>query len=99
MKDKKDMNIELTELFMAKAGKNGWNRCFHGTIMRDLDREGNPVVYGKIKVNDGFIWTMAEDQWKLGEMLDEIVLLVLDYNIHNKRGITADIYNELLFMN
>ena len=29
---------------MAKAGKHGWDRCFHGTIKREIDADGNPVV-------------------------------------------------------
>ena len=82
MKEKRASKIELTELFMAKCG-NDWNRCFHGTIKRDFDADGNPIVYSKIKVNDGYIYAMAEDQWILGDMLDEMVLLILDYDIHN----------------
>lgn len=82
----KSPNIEITELFMAKAGKKGWDRCFHGTIKRDVDEDGNPVVYGKIKVNDGYIIAKATDQWILGEILDEMVLMVLDLGIHAVEG-------------
>ena len=81
---KKD-KIEITEIFMAKAGKGnaGFDRCFHGIIKRGVDLNGNPFVYGKIKVNDGFICARASDQWELGEKLDEMVLLILDYDLHN----------------
>jgi len=82
MERKNDLKIEITELFMAKAGRKGWERCFHGTIKRDFDSDGNPVVYGKIKVKDGYIYATASDQWELGEKLDEIVLLILDYDLH-----------------
>ena len=71
-------NITLTEIFMAKAGKQGWNRCFHDSIKRDFDSDGNPVVYGKIKVKDGFVCSQAEDQWELGEKLDEMVKLHIE---------------------
>lgn len=74
----KPMNIEITEIFMAKAGKNGWDNCFHGTIKRSTDKNGNPIVYGKIKVNDQFIEASAKDQWELGEKLDEMVLFALN---------------------
>jgi hypothetical protein len=77
----KSPKIEITELFMAKCGKKGWDRCFHGTIRRETDAEGNPVVYGKIKVGDGYIIASARDQWELGEKLDEMVLLVLDFDL------------------
>jgi len=75
---KKKLNIELTELFMAKAGKNGWDNCFYGTI-----RRGDGIVWGNIKVNDGFIIASAKDQWELGEKLDELVLVNLKSNQFN----------------
>ncbi len=81
MKDR----FEITEIFMAKAG-NDWNRCFHGTIRRERDENGNPIVYSKIKVNDCVIYASAPDQWELGDKLDEMVLLILDYNLHKITG-------------
>jgi len=75
---------------MAKCG-NDWNRCFHGTIRRETDADGKPVVIGKIKVNDAYIIASASDQWKLGDKLDQIVLLVLDYGLHSDAGRSYDI--------
>jgi len=83
---KKELKIEITELFMAKAGKNGWDRCFHGTIRRERDADGNPVVHGKIKVNDSYIYATAKDQWELGELLDDMVLMILDMGLHATVG-------------
>lgn len=77
----KSPRILITEIFMAKAGKNGWDRCFHGTIRRETDANGNPVVIGKIKINDGYIIASAKDQWELGDKLDLMVLMVLDYGL------------------
>jgi hypothetical protein len=34
--DGKD-RFEISELFMAKCGANGWDRCFFGTISREKD--------------------------------------------------------------
>jgi len=73
--DQKD-SIEITELIMAKAG-NDWDRCYHGTIERGHDIEGNPKDWGKIEVHDTIIFASAEDQWEHGEKLDEMVLFVL----------------------
>lgn len=95
---KKDMKIEITEIFMAKAGKNGWDRCFHGTIRRERDADGNPVVYGKIKVNDGYIYASAKDQWELGEKLDDMVLMILDNELHQKSGKTSIIAETPFFL-
>ena len=84
---KKD-NISITEIFMAKAGigNSGFDRCFHGTIRREHDENGNPIVFGKIKVNDCVIYASARDQWELGTKLDQMVLLILDYDLHNSTG-------------
>jgi hypothetical protein len=76
---KKKINIELKELFMAQADRY---RCYYGTIHRETDADGNSVVYGKIKVGDGYIITSAKDQWELGEKLDQLVLMILDYGLH-----------------
>ena len=98
MKNKKD-NLEITELFMSKAGKHGWDRCFHGTIRRETDAQDNPVCYGKIKVNDGYIYASARDQWELGEKLDEIVLWILDYGLHVNNGKSSLIAGTKVFLN
>ncbi len=90
---KKELKIEITEVFMAKAGKNGRDKCFHGTIRRERDSEGNPVVYGKINVHNQIIEATAKDQWELGEKLDELVLFVLNgRNIHCEHP--KDIYQN-----
>ena len=95
---KKKDGIEITELFMAKAGYD-FSRCFHGTIKRETDENGNPVVRGKIKVHEGHIISIAEDQWILGDKLDEMVLMVIDYGLHSETGITSDIAGKPYFLN
>ena len=99
MNKKKDMKIQLTEIFMAKAGRKGWDRCFHGTIKREFDADGSPIVIGKIKVLNGFILAQAKDQWELGEMLDEIVLMVLDRGLHVEAGVAVKICDNDLWLN
>lgn len=93
------MKIQITEIFMAKAGKTGWDRCFHGTIRREKDDDGNPVVYGKIKVNDGYIIGKAKDQWELGENLDDLVLMILDKGLHENKGVSINRYSFDYHMN
>jgi len=99
MDKKKDSRLDITEIFMAKAGKQGWDRCFHGTIKRETDENGNPVVRGKIKVNDGYICSQAGDQWELGDKLDELVLMILDFGLHSDTGITSVIAGTPYFQN
>ena len=83
---------------MAKAGDD-FSRCFHGTIRRETDSEGNPVVFGKIKVNDGYVVASATDQWELGDKLDEIVLMVLDKGFHSNAGKISVIAGTPYFLN
>jgi hypothetical protein len=85
---KKEIKVEITEIFTAQAG---WDRCFYGTIKRKKDEKNNSVVYGKIKVNDGFIIAKAADQWQLGDMLDTIVKMVLDNNLNKPLAKTTKI--------
>ena len=81
------MKIEITEIFMAKRGRNGWDKCFHGTIKRLVDGEGNPFVFGKIKIGEGYIIAQASDQWILGEKLDQMVLAVLNGHTQTHRPV------------
>lgn len=100
MENKKKIDIQITELFMAKAG---WKRCFHGTIQRDKDVNGNPLLHSKIYVKDEkhdcVIYSMANDQDKLGSMLDEIVVLILDKGLHEDSGKSIKICETDFFLN
>ena len=92
--DKKD-DFTITELFTAKAG-NDHSRYFVGTIIREKDENGKEVmVRGKINVkneqHDGYILATAKDQWELGKKLDVLVLLILDYRLHNFKSFNIKI--------
>jgi len=91
--------FEITEIFMAKAGKNGWDRCFHGTIRRETDADGNPIVIGKIKVNDSYIISSAKDQWELGEKLDEMVVMILDKGLAFDSGASVKVFGSQFYSN
>lgn len=99
MDEKKNRRLDITEIFMAKAGKQGWDRCFHGTIKRETDENENPVVRGKIRVKDGCIYAQAGDQWELGEKMDELVLMILDFGLHSDTGIATTIAGTPYFQN
>lgn len=96
MQKKKKVELQITELFMSKAG---WDRCFHGIIKRKTDEEGRPFVYSEIKINKGYIYSRASDQWILGQMLDELTIMVLDNELHNNAGVTSIIAKTLFFHN
>jgi len=56
----------------------GLHWASENAILEIVDDEGNPFVFGKIKVGDCYIVAQASHQLKLGEKLDELVLVVLD---------------------
>lgn len=92
----KNDRLEITELFMAQADHE---RCFYGVIKRGKDGYGNPHLYSRIVVKDGLIQACASDQETLGKMLDEMCILVLDYGLHNEKGVSIEISGNHLFMN
>ena len=65
--------IELTELFMAQVNRDV---RFYGTIERSFDSDGNPFVFGRIKIDDVYVCAQASDQFELGIELDELARMV-----------------------
>lgn len=100
-KRRNPMNIEITELFMAKKGKKGWDYCFHGVIHREKDADGNETaVNSKILLpGEGYIWSRDVNQDKCGDNLDDMVELRLDHNIHDNPGVTVEIAEQKLNLN
>jgi hypothetical protein len=87
--------IKITELFGAKAG-NDYYRFFYGTIKREKDDDGHEyLVRGKIRLDEepniGYLYAIAENQILLGKRLDELVLMVLDYDLNEGEGVTTKI--------
>lgn len=98
---KRKPDIEITELFMAKKGKNGWAYCFHGVIHREKDGNGRETaVNSKIYLpGEGHIWSRDVNQDKCGENLDDMVELRLDHNIHGNPGVSMEIAEQKLNLN
>jgi len=82
---KKELKVEITELFMARADRD---RFFTGIIKRGRDDKGNPFVFSNIVMPNGYICAQAEDQKKLSKILNEMSLMALDYGIHDNDGKT-----------
>lgn len=70
---------------MARCG-NDFSRCFYGTIKRLKSEDGTDYCFGKITVNQGSICARGSKQEELGRQLDEIILWILDYGLHDDRG-------------
>ena len=64
---------------MAKAD---WNRTFVGEILRCKNDDGSDFVVGEIPVHEYTIIAKAGDDKELGKRLDEMVVSILDYDLH-----------------
>ena len=73
MKNPNKDKFEITELLAAQVNKD---IMFYGPIIRSVDSEGNPVVYGRIKVNETIVCAMASDRFELGTKSDEFGWMV-----------------------
>jgi len=73
MTNRKKEKYIITELFLAQVNKD---IGFLGTILRSIDSDGNPTVFGRVKVNDAYVCAQAADQYELGIKLDELVTMV-----------------------
>jgi len=80
------IQVGIQELILAKAGKNGWDKCFHGTVDRRTDKKGE-ILHGKVNVRGKIIQASARTADELGEKLDELVLIALHGdNLYEKKG-------------
>ena len=73
MTNRKKDKLIITELFLAQVNKE---IGFLGTIVRSIDSDGNPTVFGRVKVDDVYVCAQATDQYELGIKLDELVTMV-----------------------
>jgi hypothetical protein len=97
-KKKKPEEFEITELFLVKAG-NDFTRTFVGQIYRETTAEGVSIVRGSVIVNEGKIWAASETIEILGQSLDDLCILKLDYGLHANTGVTSKIFKTDFFLN
>ena len=57
--EEKNTGNPYNRIVLVKAD---WQRTFIGTIRRETDVDGNPVVMGDVIVKDGKIWSKASNQ-------------------------------------
>lgn len=93
---KKNLKIELTELFMAQASMD---RCFYGIIKKTVSENNLVSHFSKIKVNDGYIVSCAADRDTLGKQLDEMCVMVLDKKLHEHGGVYTKYLGMKMYLN
>lgn len=71
------MKFKIVEIFTAKAGDD-WNHIYYGTIC--LTFEG--TYFSRIELPDsGYVISTSKSRFELGNNLDELVSLSLNYDI------------------
>lgn len=85
----------ISELILVVADLQ---RTFTGTIKRGED-SGRPLIFGTVKVHEGKILSMAENEDVLGRNLDELCLLKLDHGLHHSEGVFIEVLNSKFFHN
>lgn len=86
----------MTEMFMAQADNK---RCFFGCIKRLKDEHGHSFVFSRIVIHDGLLCAKADDQKELGKNLDEIVIMILDMELHSYAAAKTKIFDNDFFLN
>jgi hypothetical protein len=99
--EKKNERFEITELFMARNPRKGWEEMFWGVIFREKDDKGNEIaVNGKIDMaGDGSVWSRDADQDLYGKNLDDIIELRIENKIHADPGVNSEIADMKFFHN
>lgn len=98
MKKKVNLDIEIVELILVKCG-NDYNRTFMGTIKREVDANGDPLLTGTVTVHEGKIYCRAISEDQLCQYLDEICQLKLDFEIHTDPGVSIEIAYSRINLN
>jgi hypothetical protein len=96
MKKKKLPDLQLTELFLIKAD---WDRTFMAEIIQEKTDDGKVFIRGNVVINEGKAWSVGSTEEELGNYLDEMCILKLDYNLHSNAGVTIQIFGVDFFLN
>jgi hypothetical protein len=95
-KKKASSNIIITELFLVKAD---WTRTYLGEIRREVTKEGKQIVRGNVMINEGKIWSFAETEEILRDMMNGICTMKLDMGLHSISGVTLTICETKYYLN
>ncbi len=96
MNEKKGNRLQITELILVMANLE---RTFTGVINRGIDDQGLPVVFGKVKVDEGLIYSSASSEDELGRNMDEMCVLKLDFDLHADEGAFKRVGESRYFLN
>ncbi len=88
--------LQIIELFLVKSN---WRKPFVGEIKREKTKNGSEICRGTVVVNEGRIWSIGESQDELGNNLDALCELKLDYGLHEDAGIFIKISGFEYFLN
>ena len=70
-----------------------------GQLIREKIEDGKEIVRGNVVINEGKVWSMADTEDELGDYLDDICIMKLDYRLHEKAGIVTIISGKEFNLN
>jgi hypothetical protein len=80
MAKKKLIDLDIVEMFLVKCG-NDWTRTYLAQLTRDLDADGNPIIFGKVEIEGFTVKSNGKTEEEIGENLDFICELILNSDI------------------
>jgi hypothetical protein len=87
MEKKKPLpDLIITEIILIKAG---WHRTYWGSIKRNVDSNGTPILSGEVIIEEGKVWSRSQDEEELLRNMDDICMMKLDYGLHADHGRTT----------
>jgi hypothetical protein len=80
----KNLKVEITEMFVAKADKD---RVYFGCIKRSRNEKDEMNLFSRIAMPDGGVLCANEtDQKVLAKNLNSMAVMILDKNLHDDEG-------------
>lgn len=80
MRNRNQLDLEIVELFLVKCG-NDWTRTYMATLRRDIDADGNPIIYGKVEIDGYIVKCLGKTEEEIGDTLDSICEFILNSDI------------------
>ena len=95
-KDNENPEFTITELFMVMADKE---RTYIGSMTRDKLNVNPCICRGKVKVENSKVYLKGDSEDKMWRAGDAMVILILDYGLHDLAGPKSEIFDTDFFHN
>ena len=81
---------------MAMADRE---RTYMGTMQRDKIDDTLTIIRGQVKVEGSMVYVKGNSAEEMWGAADEMVILILDYDLHQTSGPKTEIFKNDYFLN